>query len=395
MTPLALYIHFPYCLYKCHYCDFNSYAVSFNENLEEPYLKALKREWEFHLNKLVPFTLTSIFLGGGTPSLFSPSGISQLLKMFNSFCDEKIEVTLECNPKTLDAQKIKDFISAGINRFSIGVQSFNDQYLSPLGRLHTGEEAKQTLSLFQSIKNLNWNFDLMFGFPGQTLEEVLDDLETAVNFHPNHLSFYELTLEPGTLFFQQEKQGKWRLPENSIQTEMYIEGVRFLESKGYRQYEISNFAQAEFESKHNLTYWNYEKYLGLGAGATSFLGEGMMSTPPTEINPLTYGYRWTSPKKPIDYLNWAGNPIPAESMELISSSTAQFEFLMMGLRLQKGISIDDFIQRFGEEAFYSYQPTISSLEKKEFLQKTTNSIYLTEKGRLMANEVLACFLKDV
>ncbi|MFO1520252.1 MAG: radical SAM family heme chaperone HemW [bacterium] len=390
MNPLAVYIHFPYCLYKCHYCDFNSYPVEWSGELESSYLKTLNREVDLASRTLPPFRITSVFLGGGTPSLFSPEAIEAVLKKLaeKSSFSEDCEVTIEMNPKTVTFEKLKGFMSAGVTRFSLGVQSFEDRYLAPLGRLHTGEEALQAIEGLQKAGIENYNLDLMFGFPHQTVSEVLEDLRKAVAPGPRHLSFYNLTLEEGTLLYDQHKKGKICLPENEIQAEMYERGLQFLEEKGYGAYEISNFSKSS-PSRHNLAYWRYEDYLGLGAGAVSFLRASWFAKGENES---VYGYRWTNPRTPKEYGKAVEGPWPFSPFETIERKTAPGEFWMMGLRLKEGVDLAELEKRFGKGSREIYAPILYAFEKKGWMEREGEWARLTSRGRMLANEVVSGFL---
>ena len=391
---LALYIHFPYCLYKCHYCDFNSYVLNRPiEELETEYVEALIRESEFLFSRFSkPLELKSIFLGGGTPSLFSAHSFKRIfesLKEKVKFLPE-IEITLEANPKTINPQKIEEFLSTGVNRISVGVQSFQDSYLAPLGRLHTGEEAYQTLEELKKINPPSWSFDLMFAFPNQSLDELKKDLEIALTLNPPHLSFYQLTLEPHTLMDEYHKKGKFILPEETLQLEMFEKGIEILEGAGFFQYEISNFAKSSHESKHNLAYWNYGDYLGLGAGAVSFLRKECLVEPMSSSE--NYGFRWMGPKRPKDYIAWSENPNFLEISENIDFKTAQAEYWMMGLRLTRGIDLNNFKQRFGQESLEKFLPIVRENQLKGFIKEESKKVSLTPQGRRLANEVMVSFL---
>ncbi len=396
MKSLSLYIHFPYCLYKCHYCDFNSYAVKSVASLQDPYIAALIQEFELAQEKFSLSKLKSIFLGGGTPSLFEPDRIKKLLKYLEQHLgfSSEIEITLEVNPKTLDREKLKAFVSAGINRFSVGIQSFQDKFLSPLGRLHDSQEAKDVLRLFDSEQVPNYNFDLMFAFPGQSLEELKEDLKQASNFHPKHISFYNLTLEEGTIFAEHVKQGKIRLLDSDLQAEMYEEGVAILESQGYPLYEISNFAEKGYESRHNLAYWKYEDYLGLGAGAFSFMSRDLLRIPCQGEGTDLYGVRWMNPKSPELYLK---NPSQAYSFgdwEKIDLATAKKEYWMMGLRLREGIDTVIFEEKFGKGSLEIYSENLKKIINKSYLKNENQRLCLTPQGRLLANEVISSFFME-
>ncbi len=391
-TLLSLYLHFPYCLYKCHYCDFNSYAVQEVTGLEASYVKALMAEWDLYQRKLHPFQIRSIFLGGGTPSLFSVSSLTHVLNYLRSTLpfSSDCEITLEANPKTLTAEKIEGFERAGINRFSVGIQSFQDRYLIPLGRIHSGLEAKEVLMLLKK-SSVRFSLDLIYGFPQQSVEEVLEDLKIAISFSPSHLSFYNLTVEKNTRLAHEVALGQKTLPDEESQIEMFQMGEKLLEKAGYFPYEISNFSQPGFESRHNLNYWRYGDYLGLGAGAVSFLKMGFFRDP-TSLE--GYGLRWTNPLTPKDYLKFISEaPKLCPNPEPIDFSTARSEFWMMGARLREGISRMEFENRFGKGSFNDYALILSELRQKDWIVEEDGYVRLTEQGRLLTNEVVACFFR--
>lgn len=392
MHSIAIYIHIPYCLYKCHYCDFNSYPVTSAEPYESEYLKGLLKEIESAKAAFSRFRTPSIFFGGGTPSLFSPQAIGKLIEKVSDISDlsSDCEITLEVNPKTVTKEKLKDFLKAGINRFSVGVQSFQNRYLSPLGRLHTGEEAEETLKIFHRIGADNFNLDLMFGFPNQTTEEVLQDIKKAIELHPAHLSYYNLTLEKGTLLNEQERKGEIRLPENEIQAEMYHQGIEFLEKNGYSLYEISNFSLPDKNSRHNLAYWKYQDYLGFGAGAVSFLNRRWFQLNQNETE--LYGWRWTNPLTPKDYLASVEKEYSAIPKEKIDLKTAQGEFWMMGLRLKEGVAISEYRSHFGEENLGLYREILNPFIAKGWIQSDQERFAVTEEGRFFTNDIVSSLL---
>ncbi len=393
MRELSLYIHFPYCLYKCHYCDFNSYVVKDSSSLQMPYIEALLQELKVAKRNFSLQSFKTIFLGGGTPSLFEPKNIGALLKGIEAELGiaPQAEITLEANPKTLSREKIRDYLATGVNRFSMGVQSFQDRFLTPLGRLHTGKEAIQALSLLEEEAQ-NFSFDLMFGFPEQSLSDLKEDLSWIDRFNAKHLSFYNLTLEEGTIFAEQYRKGKLKLLESDLQAQMYETGIQLLQDKGYSLYEISNFSKPGLESRHNLNYWNYGDYLGLGAGAVSFLSRtflGANACIPQEKD--LYGFRWTNAKAPETYLQGAGKDCSQHSWEKISSAIAQKEFWMMGLRLKEGVSIEKFEKRFGPGSYKPYSGIVESLLRNNWIEHSEDRIRLHPKGQLLANEVIASF----
>ena len=402
----SLYLHFPYCLYKCHYCDFNSYAFKEGEIPFESYKQALLAEWKKRLSFFDSSPVETLFFGGGTPSLMRAEDIEVLLREIQRtavFADER-EITLEANPKTIDGKKLSGFNKAGINRLSVGVQSLNDAYLAAFGRIHSADDAREALRLVEKGGFASWNADLIFGFPGQTLSEWKKDLREILAHDPPHLSCYSFTVEAGTVYGQKLKvqsirqaqdksprfkvpsfakasagaQGsKYRLPDEDIQAEMFEVTGEILEKAGYRRYEISNFARPGHECRHNLNYWNYGEYVGLGAGAVSFLRNREKFPPPPFVKggsfdspPLKkggqggFGYRTTNFKEPGRYMEALLNnsPHPPLSLrggergsywfdeEMISRETAMAEFFMMGLRLSDGISKETYERLFSVSA---------------------------------------------
>lgn len=390
LPSVAIYVHLPYCLYKCHYCDFNSYVVADLAEKEKDYTQTLLQEIESVFQQFPPLQVGSVFFGGGTPSLFSADSIEKILEAINSkaHLQPGVEITLEVNPKTIYSGKTKSYIDIGINRFSVGVQSFQDQYLSPLGRLHSGKQALQTLQQIREEGAQNLSLDLMFGFPHQTVEEVLHDLEQAIALQPDHLSFYQLTVEEGTFFAQQVKKKKVNLLEQETEVSMYQNGIQLLEKNQYFQYEVSNFAKEGRQAKHNLSYWNYSDFIGFGAGAASFLNRSFFP----RLSPECYGLRWMNPKKPEQYRAQSQTAFPEWTKEKISPSVAQGEFWMMGLRLKQGILREDFEKKFGEKSFFSYQEQIERFVAKGWLEASSGRVFATSQGLLFLNAMISDFL---
>lgn len=392
LPSLSLYLHFPYCLYKCHYCDFNSYAVDSVEDKEEAYVESLIQDWNFYLKLLNPFQINTIFLGGGTPSLFSAQSLSRLLKVIQSsgYLSENVELTLEMNPKTIHPEKILAYQEAGINRFSLGVQSFNDRFLSPLGRIHTGVEARQALQILVDLKVQNFSFDLMYGFPKQSLIDLVEDLNIGLSYQAPHLSYYQLTLEQGTLMYAKHQQQNYLLPSEEEALEMFDTIEKILTQSTYVHYEISNYAKAGFSSKHNLNYWHYQNYLGLGAGAFSFLGADCFK----EVI-SGYGLRWMNPKNPLEYQKQVGQKERFKNaLEEISFREAQNEFWMMGLRLSDGVNASRFKQLFGAECYLLYEEKLKKMQKEGLIFLNKDQIYLSPKGKRVANSVLCDLFLD-
>ncbi|MFW5815392.1 MAG: radical SAM family heme chaperone HemW, partial [Wenzhouxiangella sp.] len=262
--PLSLYVHFPWCVAKCPYCDFNSHALG-GPVPEESYVDALLADLELELPRIWGRTVHSIFLGGGTPSLFSAAAMDRLLGGVRARLTlaPAAEITMEANPGTVEHDRFEDYRAAGINRISLGVQSFNDRHLSKLGRIHGGAEARAAIAAVRAAGFDNFNLDLMWALPDQTLAEALADIETALAFEPTHLSHYHLTIEPNTVFAARPP----RLPDEEAAWDMQEACARRLSAAGFRHYEVSAWARAGALSRHNLNYWRFGDYLGIGAGA--------------------------------------------------------------------------------------------------------------------------------
>ena len=353
----ALYIHIPFCKQKCNYCDFVSYAGK--EKLIDDYVAALIREFEQLLSTNY-FQLSTIYFGGGTPTLLSLSHFEQLLTTFN-FLLSNPEVSLEANPATADKTKLKRLRSLGINRLSIGIQSFNDQHLQVLGRIHT---AKEALKFYEDARTAgfdNINLDLIFALPNQTLEEWQEDLKTALSLKPEHLSTYNLQIEPATPLHSLLTTHNLQLSSEETDLAMYQHTIKTLTAAGYKHYEISNFAKPGYECQHNLVYWRNKNYLGLGAGAHSHMN----------------GKRWSNPNCIEAYLR--NRPTIDNSID----ATDQRETIFMGLRLMDGLHQDNF-KGFAKE--------VEELTKSGLLEQAGLNIKLTRKGLYLANEVFLHFV---
>ena len=276
---LGIYVHIPYCLHKCGYCDFNSHP----ENNKEAYLyiDSLLKELKAYSSILKDYTVPTVYVGGGTPTIMSPSQLKRILQTtFLSFnLTPDCEITIEANPATIKLETLQEIRSAGYNRISIGAQSFDEKELQLLERVHSKEEISSTIELARSARFGNLSVDLMFALPGQTTEKWQTHLRQAIEKNPDHLSAYNLTIEPATAFNKLQQKGKIRLPNEDVQFEMYKTSIKTLENAGYLQYEISNFSKHGMESKHNINYWNNGEYIGVGAGASSYLkGERFKNT---------------------------------------------------------------------------------------------------------------------
>lgn len=347
---------------------------------EQQYVDALLDDLEQELPKIWGRRLESIFLGGGTPSLFSPQAIDRLLSGVRRLLPARpdIEITLEANPGTVEQSKFSEFRSAGINRLSIGIQSFNPVHLKVLGRIHDDKEAKLAAELAHNAGFDNFNLDLMFGLPGQSIESSQRDLQTAIDMQPAHISFYQLTLEPNTEFHVHPP----KLPEDDSIWQMQLEGQALLASSDYQQYEVSAYAKTNQQCRHNLNYWEFGDYIGIGAGA-----HGKITDPANS----TISRYWKS-RQPQQYLDNASCN-PAENLRHLSEKEAIFEFMLNALRLTKGFSTDLYTERTGllwETASRISESSIAD----DLLQKSNKLIKPTALGRRFLDNLSSRFLPD-
>lgn len=385
--PLALYIHLPWCVRKCPYCDFNSHALR-DELPEEQYIAALIADLDHDLTFAKQRNLHSIFIGGGTPSLFSPAAIETLLtavhKRFN--CAANMEITLEANPGTVDFQRFAGYRAAGVNRLSIGIQSFQADKLKTLGRIHNNDEAVRAAEVARAADFTNFNLDLMHGLPQQTCADAMYDLETALALQPTHLSWYQLTLEPNTLFHKQPPQ----LPADDLIWDMQDRGRELFAKHNFMQYEISAYSQAGKQCQHNLNYWQFGDYLGIGAGAHGKI---------TDVNTKTTTRYWKR-KNPKNYLealqktaseeNTLMNPFSGEE-KIIASQELAFEFMLNALRLHQDIPADLFTARTGL-TFDNIAANLQAAQAKELLRWNREVVQPTDLGRRFYNDLVGMFI---
>jgi oxygen-independent coproporphyrinogen-3 oxidase len=327
--PLSLYVHIPWCMRKCPYCDFNSHAVGEDDIPQQSYIDALLKDLEFHLPEVWGRRISSIFIGGGTPSLLSPETINRLIVGIRTrlACLPGLEITLEANPGTLETESFCGFREAGITRLSIGVQSFSDTSLARLGRIHSGEEALQAVATAIAAGFDSVNLDLMFGLPGQSMQAAMQDLELALSLHARHMSLYQLTIEPNTPFSHRRPEG---LPEDDLLADMQEQLAGRLATEGCPRYEVSAYATKGHHCRHNLNYWQFGDYLGIGAGAHSKLSTA------DEI------YRFSKPRLPKQYLVEAGQASAVTSRRVLDDVDRCFEFMLNALRLRRGFTRDLF-----------------------------------------------------
>jgi len=380
LPPLSLYIHFPWCVQKCPYCDFNSHAVK-NFIPEAEYIDALLSDLDQELPSIWGRSLTSIFIGGGTPSLISVHGIDRLLSGIRARLPflADTEVTMEANPGTVEAEKFNGFYQAGINRISIGAQSFNDQFLSVLGRIHKADEAKKAFDIARNAGFKNINIDLMFALPNQSVQQAIDDLKVAVELQPEHLSWYQLTLEPNTEFYRHPPK---QMADDDQLADISEQGLAFLAEHQFERYEISAFSKhGQSECWHNTNYWQFGDYLGIGAGA-----HGKITRADTQQI-----IRTSKRRSPKNYLDSKTSFI--DKIRILEPQELPLEFMMNLLRLKNGFNQDLFFQTTGL-LFSQIETVVEKCVKKGWLKRELNIIQTTETGYRFLNDILAEFLDD-
>lgn len=375
MSELSLYIHVPFCARKCAYCDFNAYSGL--GALADDFVRALLQEIETTEER--GRAVSTVFFGGGTPTYLSAEQLGAILEALRrSFClSEEAEITTEANPATVDAAKFAALRQAGFNRLSIGVQAFDDRLLARVDREHSAEEAAEAVAAARRAGFDNLSLDLMFGLPTQTRADWDASLERALALGPEHLSLYALTIEPGTRFERLHAGGKLPLPAEEDELWMYERAIERLAHAGFVHYEVSNFARPGYCSRHNLTYWHNGEYLGFGPGAVSYLR----------------GRRWTKEKFPPRYVAkvQTGVDLSVESEELEAAGTLA-ETLMLGLRLRDGISLYTIDRRFGGGVEERFGPVFERLTAAGLLEREGDTLRLTHRGLLFANDVFVEFL---
>ncbi len=376
--PLSLYVHWPWCVRKCPYCDFNSHALASNYDPSQRYINALiadlKRSVEYAQNR----ELISIFIGGGTPSLIAPHELERFLNAVHSLfhVGENAEITLEANPGTVDTAHFKAYRSIGINRLSMGIQSFNDELLKRLGRIHNLNDARQAIKIAQESFE-NFNLDVMFALPGQTLKELEFELQEAIASKSTHLSFYQLTLEPNTVFAKHTPEG---LPDPDMIYQMQDLVVSTLEDAGFEHYEVSGYAKPGKRCRHNLNYWQFGDYLACGAGAHSkiTMDDG------TIIREARF-------MQPESFMKHALNDSAAAHKRVVAKEEQAFEFMLNVLRLREGVSLDLLSQRTAL-TLKDIQPNIDEAQSLGLMPKPLNRFVTTDKGWDFLSDVQEIFL---
>jgi putative oxygen-independent coproporphyrinogen III oxidase len=390
LPPLSLYVHLPWCLKKCPYCDFNSHEVSqavspgaggahLSTEVENRYLDALRADLESVLPQVWGRRVYTVFIGGGTPSLFSPAGIDRLLADIRARLplEADAEITLEANPGTFEKDRFRAFREAGVNRLSIGVQSFDDAKLTALGRVHSGDQARAAIAEAATCFD-TFNIDLMYALPGQSLADLQHDLTTALSFQPPHLSLYHLTMEPNTRFATQPPAG---LPDDDTAFDMLDHLVAVTAEAGLQRYEVSAYARAGHQSRHNLNYWMFGDYIGIGAGA-----HGKISFPDRIVRQV----RWREPRT---YMEQALAGQPCSNEHEIDLRSRGFEFMMNALRLKDGFELSRFTERTGL-TLASIQQALTQAEAKGLLARDLVRAWPTDKGFDFLSDLQGLFLND-
>ena len=374
----GLYIHIPWCMKKCPYCDFNSHLAK-GEILENDYINKLVADFQYDYTNFSAKKITSIFIGGGTPSLISAKAYDNLFNRLNKLAswDNNVEITLEANPGTVDNRRFKDYRNVGINRLSIGVQSFNNSALKKLGRIHDADNALRAIENAHLAGFANINIDIMYGLPQQTTAEALKDLETAINCQPNHLSWYELTIEPNTIFYKKPPHQ----PEEDIFIDIETKGKELLAAHGFSRYEISAYGKNQARCLHNLNYWQYGDYYGIGAGAHSKL---------TLANNAIL--RLAKARMPEKYM--ASTNFIVEKREIVSMEDIVFEYMLNTCRLIQKHNFADFQAKtsYGENVLLSY---LKQAEKKGYININHSSWHVTKHGLQYNNDLMQLFVPKI
>lgn len=375
LPPLSLYIHFPWCVRKCPYCDFNSHEAK-GELPEQDYLDAVRLDLEQSLPMIWGRKIHTIFIGGGTPSLMSAAGLDRLMSDVRTLLPLALdaEITMEANPGTFEAERFKSYRDSGVNRLSIGIQSFNGAHLKALGRIHDEAEALRAVEIARSTFD-NFNLDLMFALPGQTLEQARRDLETALSFAPPHLSMYHLTMEPNTVFAKYPPI----LPDDDASADMQDMILEATASAGYRHYEVSAYAREGRQARHNLNYWQFGDYLGIGAGAHS-----KISFPHRVLRQARY-------KQPASFIEAARRGNPVQEEHEIARGDMGFEFMLNALRLTEGFDPNLFGERTGM-SISAITRALNEAESKGLLYRDHKLIKPTELGQRFLNDLQEMFL---
>lgn len=380
LPPLAIYVHVPWCVRKCPYCDFNSHAANQNDIPVDAFLARLKQDIEQDAPLAQGRLAQSVFFGGGTPSLLSAEAIGQILFWLTEKIGltEHAEITLEANPGTFEADKFAGYRAAGVNRLSIGVQSFQDRFLTTLGRIHSADNAIAAITQAKAVGFDDFNIDLMHGLPKQTEPDALADLQQAIDLQPTHISWYQLTIEQNTEFFRHPPT----LPEDEVLWDIQQAGQSLLAAHDFQQYEVSAYSQPHKQSRHNLNYWQYGDYLGIGPGA-----HGKYSQLTTNGIDIT---RTRKTRLPKDYLNDERPLMRIE--ESVLPADRPFDFFMNVMRLKQNIQLSDF-ERYTGLAVSEIEPNLRQLKQQGWITWNENKVATTDQGYLYLNDVLSYWLE--
>ena len=375
---LGLYIHIPFCVTKCKYCDFNSFKIDLNEKIK--YLNYLGEEMKLYKEEIKNREIDSVFVGGGTPSILNENEINILFEKIkeNFNIKSNAEITMECNPGTLTLNKLKVMKKSGVNRLSIGLQAVQNHHLKYIGRIHTFEEFEKNYHDAKQMGFDNINIDLMYALPNQSREDWMESLEKVVKLNPTHISAYSLILEENTELFKMYERDEFNLLDENTDIEMYEYTINYLKSHGYNQYEISNYAKDNFECKHNVLYWKCEEYVGIGASASGYFN-GIRYNNICELD--NYEKMILEGEKPIEW------------EEKLSIKDEIEESIFLGVRMNEGIQISDFKEKYNFDFEKEYKNEIEKLSKMELIEIDNNRMKLTQKGREISNSVFVEFIK--
>jgi len=391
---IGLYLHVPFCQTKCPYCDFNTYAGI--EDQISGYVESLRNELTGWGELLSHPPVRTIFLGGGTPSYLPITDLENIHRTIRSSFDvvPSAEITMECNPGDVTAEKAANWLASGVNRISMGVQSFDDGLLSLLGRRHTAFEAKQAFRVLREAGFVNQSIDLIYGLPYQTTEQWTHTLNETIELQPDHVSLYGLQIEKGTPLAVDVATGKYPIPDDDLAADMYEQAQQKLGAAGFAQYEISNWSRPGMESQHNIIYWMNEPYLGVGPGAHSWLAGqrfANLKSPRRYVTVVGKQYEIVGPD-PVASMNSPAGPV--EEVDITTPATDVAETMMMGMRLNEGVSHERFEERFGVGMDIVFPEEVGRLLNLGLIEVTDDAVLLSESGRLLGNEVFAEFIGD-
>lgn len=376
-APKAVYIHIPFCKHKCYYCDFNTYAVQ-GQPVDD-YLEALEREMEMTVKAEPPAEIETIFVGGGTPTILSPLQMEQFLAAVTRYFPNRskdIEFTMEANPGTTSLEKLQVMKAGGVNRLSFGVQSFNNDLLTAIGRIHDTDDVFMSIENARQMGFHNISIDLMFGLPNQTVQHMEDTLKEALQLQLQHYSLYSLKVEENTLFHTLYVKDQLPLPHEEDELQMFLLLMKSLKQSGYEQYEISNFAKTGFESKHNQKYWLNHSYYGMGAGAHGY----------------SQRTRHVNVRGVQQYIDASIIGLPRLEAVQIDEREAMEDFMMVGLRMLQGVREENFRSQFGCSIDDVFHKELHKLLDYKLLEATDHGYRLSDRGILLGNEVFAQFI---